>query len=404
MQVAELQQRVEAEAPTGPDRRLRALLGTLFFVEAGMYSSITPLLPYYMRSLHLSQRALGPLSAAYAAGLIAGALCATAVARRAGVRATLCLGLWILAGSSLAFGFANRIVLLDGMRFTGGIGAGLIWAAGIAWLVAATPVERRGTSIGTALGAGIAGTLLGPAIGVLAVGIGIEATFGAVAAIVALSAVATARLPVDAPARSPEAPLAVRTLRDLQVCAASWLLCLLGLIVGAINVLGPLRLAHLGAGTVGVGAVFLIAAAVGSAVASWAGRIVDRFGTGRPIGWGLVMAAIVLMLTPLAGSVFALSVLTIFALGVVIAGGLTAGGTLLTGSVESLGGSVVTASAMVMLCVSVGEALGPLFATGLAHASSDGVPMTVLSSLTVATLALFAIKPASFLTRRHAAP
>ncbi len=404
MQLAELHQRVETNATIGPDPRLLALLRILFFVEAGLYSSITPLLPHYMRSLHLSQRALGPLAAAYPAGLIAGAVCATAVARRAGVRATLCLGLWILAGSSLAFGFASRIALLDAMRFTGGIGAGLIWAAGIAWLVAATPIERRGRSIGAALGAGVAGTLLGPAIGVLAVGIGIQATFAGVAAVAALAAVVTARLAIDAPTRAPEARLAARTLCDFQVCAASWLLCLLGLIVGALNVIGPLRLAHLGAGTAGVGAVFLIAAAVGGAVAPWAGRIVDRCGAGRPIRWGLVMAAVVLSLTPLAGSVVVLGVLTILALGVVIAGGLSAGGTLLTGSAEGLGASVVTASAMIILCVSVGEALGPLFATALAHVSSDGTPMTVLAGLSVATLALFATRPARSPTGRPAEP
>ena len=377
---------------SGLDSRLLALLGTLFFVEAGLYSSITPLLPHYVRALPLSQGALGPLAGAYAAGLIAGAACAIGVGRRIGVRATLCLGLWILAGSSLAFGFASRIVLLDAMRFIAGIGAGFIWAAGIAWIVAVTPVERRGASIGAALGAGVAGTLLGPAIGVLAVGIGIDTTFAGVAAIVALLALATARFSLAAPGRSREAPLALRTLCDFRVCAASWLLCLLGLIVGAINVLAPLRLAHLGAGTAGVGAVFLIAAAVGGAVAPLTGRIVDRFGTRGPIRWGLVVAAIVLSLTRLAGSVVALSVLTILAVGIVVAGGLSAGGTLLTRSVEGVGGSVVAASAVVMLCVSIGEALGPLSAMALAHVSSYGAPLTALAGLSVATLVLFAIR------------
>lgn len=389
---------------TGSDPRLLALLRTLFFVEAGLYSSITPLLPHYVRSLHLSQRAVGPLSGAYAAGVIAGALCAMAVGRRAGVRPTLCLGLWILAGSSLAFGFASRIALLDAMRFTGGVGAGFIWVAGIAWIVAATPVARRGAAIGAALGAGIGGTLLGPAIGVLAVAIGIGATFGAVAAIVGLAALATARLPIDGPARAREPPISIRTVGDLQVCAAAWLLCLLGLIVGALNVLGPLRLAHLGADTAGVGAVFLLAAGVGAAVAPLAGRIVDRFGTTSPIRWGLVIAVVVLALTPLAGSVLSLGVLTILAIGVVIAGGLSAGGAWLTRSVESLGGSVVTASAMVMLCISVGEALGPLFATSLAGESTYGAPMAALAGLSVATLALFSIRRSRLRTGRQAAP
>jgi len=125
---------------------------------------------------------------------------------------------------------------------------------------------------------------------------------------------------------------------------------------------------------------------------------------GIPILWGLALAAVVLSLTPLAGSVVALSVLTILAVGVVVAGGLSAGGTLLTWSVESLGGSVVAAGAMVMLCVSVGEALGPLFATTLADASSDAAPVTALAGLSVATLVLFAAQPARATTTRHAEP
>jgi hypothetical protein len=48
---------------------------------------------------------------------------------------------------------------------------------------------------------------------------------------------------------------------------------------------------------------------------------------------------------------------------------------------------------MVMLCVSVGEVLGPLFATSLAHVSSDGAPMTALAGLSLATIVLFTIGP-----------
>jgi MFS transporter, DHA1 family, multidrug resistance protein len=377
----------------GPDSRLLALLGTLFAIEGGLYSSITPLLPHYARTLHLSQRALGPLSGAYPAGLIAGALCATPIGRRAGVRTILCLGLSILAGSSLAFGFASRVVLLDVLRFAAGIGAGLVWAAGIAWIVGVAPSEARGSWIGAALGAGFAGTLLGPVMGTLAVGIGIRATFSGIAAAVALATVATARVPVEAPARGPAAPVALRKLLDRRIGVPSWLMCLVGLTCGAINVLTPVRLAHLGSGSAGVGAVFLIAAAVGCGVAPLAGRVADRWGAEAPVRWGLGMAVIVLLLTPLANSVAALSLLTILGLGVVVAGVLSPGGTLLTGAAERLGVGVVTASAMVMLFVSVGEALGPLLATSLAQGISHAAPMAVLAGLSLATLALFANEP-----------
>ena len=90
------------------------------------------------------------------------------------------LGLAMLGVSSLAFAFAGHIVLLDGARFIQGIGGACMWAAGMAWLVSAAPVERRGELIGAALSAAIVGVLLGPVLGGAATLLSPEAVFSAV--------------------------------------------------------------------------------------------------------------------------------------------------------------------------------------------------------------------------------
>jgi MFS transporter, DHA1 family, multidrug resistance protein len=104
-------------------------------VEAALYASITPLLPHYVHALHLSERSVGPVSGAYALGLVLGSAMFAVSSGRVTVRLAVRSGLLILAGSSLAFGFANGILLLDAIRFVGGLGAGFIWTAGIAWIV-----------------------------------------------------------------------------------------------------------------------------------------------------------------------------------------------------------------------------------------------------------------------------
>jgi predicted MFS family arabinose efflux permease len=377
------------------DRRLLALLCALFVVEAGLYSSITPLLPHYVRALHLSERSVGPLSGAYALGLILGSAYAAVLNGRVSVRFMVCAGLQLLAVSSAVFGFAHEILLLDAMRLTGGVGAGFIWSAGIAWIVGLAPPERRGSVLGTALGAGVAGTVLGPAIGTFAIAVGIPAAFCCVAAVALLLSAPISRRPSAPPANTSGEPAVLRALLLPGVRSASSLMCLLGLICGALNVISPLRLAHLGASNVTIGLVFLVSAAVGGVVTPSAGRMADRWGSRVPIQIGLLIAVVTLGVIPLSESVAVLGALTVVGLGVVIAGVLAPGGALLSHSIERMGISVVAASATLMLCFSVGEALGPPLAAGLAQAGSDATPMLSLAALSLMTLGLFIPRPAA---------
>src|SRR5256885_16740062 len=77
-----------------------------------------------------------------------------------------------------------------------------------------------------------------------------------------------------------------------------WLTTLGGLLFGTMAVLAPLRLDHLGASNVTVGAAFLIAAG-GAAVSSpIVGRIADRSGWRVPVRVGLLFSAVFAVLLP----------------------------------------------------------------------------------------------------------
>src|ERR671925_1659776 len=146
-------------------RRLFLLVAAVVLVDTMFFAAVAPLLPHYADEFGLSKTGAGILAAAYPAGTFAGALPSGWLAARWGVKPTLLLGLSMLGFSSLAFAFAGHIVLLDAARFVQGIGGACMWAAGGAWLVSATPADRRGELIGSALAAAIVGVLLGPVLG-----------------------------------------------------------------------------------------------------------------------------------------------------------------------------------------------------------------------------------------------
>ena len=149
-------------------RRLFWLVAAVVLVDTMFFAAVAPLLPHYSDELDLSKTGAGILTAAYPAGTFVGALPAGWLATRWGVKPTLLLGLSMLGLASLGFAFAHTVVLLDTARFIQGVGGACMWSAGMAWLVSASPVERRGELIGAALSAAIVGVLLGPVLGGLA--------------------------------------------------------------------------------------------------------------------------------------------------------------------------------------------------------------------------------------------
>src|SRR3954447_16812554 len=120
-------------------RRLVILVAAIVLVDTMFYAAIAPLLPYYSHRFDLSKSAAGVLAAAYAAGTLLGSLPAGWLAARIGVRKTVLTGLGMMIVSSVAFGFAHSVAVLDIARFVQGVGGATSWAAGLAWLMARAP-------------------------------------------------------------------------------------------------------------------------------------------------------------------------------------------------------------------------------------------------------------------------
>jgi MFS family permease len=371
-----------------PQASLVSLVAMLFAFESSLYSAVTPVLPHYAHTLHASKPALGLLSAAYPAGLIPGSLIGGWVASRVGVRRTTLAGLIAFGVTVAAFGFATDLVALDALRAAQGLFCGLIWGGGLTWVIAATPPQRRGATIGAVFAAATFGTLIGPLLGTAAVAIGTRPVFCALGVLSLTLAARTRRHP--APARtanddSPRPPL-VALLRTAGLPLGTWLITLEAMTIGATNVLLPLRLSRFGASGVAIGATFVGAAALSSVVSPIVGRISDRRGARLLLVTALAASAVLVSALVLPGTAAVLAPLTVIALGgPLVACGIPAV-SMMTESAEAAGIALVLVTTLGNLAYATGETIGAPVAAGLSEATSDAVPILLLAGLMLATL------------------
>jgi predicted MFS family arabinose efflux permease len=374
-------------------RRLFALVATVVLVDAMFIAALVPLLPTYVDELGISKAAAGVLSASYAAGTLLGSLPAGLLAARAGVRPAMLIGLGLLASSSVAFAFADQILILDLARFAQGVGGAFAWTAGFAWMLGVAPAGRRGELIGAIFAAAIVGLLFGPVLGVLAIQIGSEAVFLGVAVIAAALIAWTVATPGVAP--SPVTPLrqvAAALLRP-PVLVAFWLVALPSVLAGLLDVLAPLRLDVLGASGLAVGAVFLVAAAVEAVISPGIGRLSDRRGRMFPIRLGLAASVLAALFIPLPASVIGVGICV---LAIVLAMSLiwTPAMALLAERTEAAEVDLAFGMALNSLAWAGGQVVGAAALTAVADASADIVAYGVVAAaFAVTLLALLRSRP-----------
>ena len=270
-------------------RRLLLLVCALVWVDTLLYAALTPLLPHFEDTLHLSKAGVGVLVAAYAAGALVGGLPGGAAAARFGPRRAVLVGLALMGLASLGFAFAHGFWPLAGARFLQGVGSGFTWAGAFAWLLAATPSGRRGEVIGTAMGAAVFGALLGPVVGAAAVLVGRDVVFTALAGLSVVLAVWTLRLE-SVPPEVPSLAAMGRALRDNLFVGGLVLMALPSFLFGVLSTLAPLHLAADGWGAAGIAAVFVVSACVETVISPVAGRVLDRRGVLFPVSLALTAA------------------------------------------------------------------------------------------------------------------
>jgi MFS family permease len=366
-------------------RRLFLLVSAVVLVDTMFFAAVAPLLPHFSDELGLSKTAAGVLTAAYPAGMLAGSLPGGWLAARWGVKPTLLLGLALLGTTSLVFAFANTIVLLDAARFVQGVGGAWMWAAGMAWLVSAAPVERRGELIGSALAAAIVGVLFGPVLGGAATVVGHEVVFSCVSVGAAALALCAWSIPGVPPEPSPGVPAMLRALARSDVLAGFWLFSLPAVFAGVLEVLIPLRFDDLGASGVAIGAAFLVAAGFEAMVSAAAGRLSDRHGRLAPIRVGLAGAAVMAVLLPLPDVALLLAaalILVVCALGGFWAPAMA----LLSDASERAGLDQALAFSISNVAWALGHVLGGGAGGALADATSDALVYGLLAAACGLTL------------------
>lgn len=369
-------------------RRLPLLVGAIVLVDQMFYAAITPLLPLYADRFALGKAGAGVLGGAYAAGVLLGALPGGWLVGRIGPRRTVVLGLVLLSLASIGFAAGGSVEALDAMRFLQGLGGACSWTGGLGWLLSETEADARGTTIGRALSAAVAGLLVGPALGALARAIGPGVPFGAVAALGVALAWAAWRTPVAPLGRGPAAGSAAArqplrmALGSARVRTGVALVGMVALVFGAVEVLAPLQLDRLGASGVAIGAVFLVAAAIEVGLQVVTGRVADRRGRRLPLLVGLAGTAVFLALVPLPDRVLVL--------GVVVAVGCAVCGIVNTPAMALISDGTADVRveqgfgfALSQLMWATGQVVGAVGGGALAARAGDALPYLLLAALAV---------------------
>jgi MFS family permease len=371
-------------------RRLVLLCSAMVFIDVAFFSAIAPLLPDYVDELGLSEAEAGILSASYAAGTLLAALPGGWVASRIGPRRTVIGGLLLLGVTSVVFGYARDIVLLDTARFVQGVAGALIWAGALTWLITTASEERRGQVIGTALGTAIAGALLGPALGAIAGALGTEVVFGSILAVTVVLAWIASRFPEVEVSEPQDLREVGATMVSRPVLNAALFVAVPSTMFGAIEVLVPLRIDDLGGGHAVIAGGFIAGAAIEATLAPLAGRYSDRVGRRLPFLSGLTICAVTMTAIGIAGSlagVLAALLVTSVGAGFCFAPAMT----MLSDAAAATDLHQGFAAGLSNMAWAIGQVVGGIGGGVVAELTGNALPSILISALLLATV-LYAFK------------
>lgn len=365
-------------------RRLLLLVSSIIFVDALLFTALTPLVPGYADEFDLSKAGAGLLVGAYGAGALFGGIPGGLAAARFGPKRAVVGGLLLLSVASFAFATADSAAALGAARFVQGISSTATWAGALAWISVAAPRGRRGEVIGTAFGAAVFGAVLGPVFGGLAELVGIRLSFtivGGLTLVFAGLSTLGRSMPVEAATLS-----GLRlALRDERFLGGLWLNTLPAMLFGVLIVLTPLALDDAGWTTAAIAAVFFAAGLAEVLLNPFLGRLSDRVGRLLPIR--VALAASVGVAVVLAGASGAALIAALICAAAISFGSMYTPSMALTSHrAEEVGLAQGLAFGVMNTAWALGELVGPTAGGALAESYGDAVPYVVGAGLCALTL------------------
>ena len=166
-----------------------------------------------------------------------------------------------------------------------------------------------------------------------------------------------------------------------------WLVALPAVASGVVNVLGPLRLHRLGAGTAAIGATYLVAAAAEAAISPSIGKLSDRRGRLLPVRFGLAGATVTIACFTLPASPAPLAVLLV-AIATTLGAFWGPAMAMLSDVADRMRLDQALAAALMNLAWAAGQIVGAGGGGAVAKATGDAVPTLVVAGSCAATLVL----------------
>jgi predicted MFS family arabinose efflux permease len=349
------------------------LFVAIFVAELG-WSGISPLLPSYEARYGLTDVGTGLIVSLASVGILVVSLPASGLSSRFGVRKLTLWSLGVLAAGNLVVGLSNSYASLLAGRTVYGVGLGMIWVTGTAWLHdAAGDDGARALALTTSIVG--AASLLGPTFsGWLGERFTLGTPFIVLGGLtgVVLVALLLLRSPTgDTTESNPPLREMLRAARADALMVTSIVLTLaVALMWMSAELLVPLRLHELGYGAARIGFAFSLASIVFLASSAVTSARADRWATVRvATTWMAAFAVSVLVAVIGVGAVPTISFLLAAGLttGVLIALTYPLGA---TGATHG-GFSVAVVGALINIVWAGSGLLGPIVGGAVAQAIGD---------------------------------
>lgn len=276
------------------------------FTDMLLVSLAIPVLPLLPAVVESGSAWTGVLFASYSLSMVIATIFAGYMVDRSGPKTPLLVGLIGMGASTLLFAVGQPFWLLMVARLAQGFSGGITWVAAFALIAATTPIEKRGQSMGMALGITSVAFLIGPPLaGVMVNAWGTASPFLLAAGIAVIDGILRLWLVKDVAVSDDDMGGPLTVLR----VPGSWSIVALVVFGAALPAaIEPILPLHLKVDELTVGLLYSVAAVISMVVNPFAGSLITKVPSRTLAAIGVVVgvSALILMaqaITPMIAAI-----------------------------------------------------------------------------------------------------